>query len=74
MSDPCPTTCRACGAQIAFVRTAAGRQAPMNVEDGFVTGVSHFATCPQANRFTRRRIAKPKAKAAPVGPRQGVLL
>jgi hypothetical protein len=43
--------CRGCGAGIYWVRTPAGANMP--VDPG--TGVSHFSTCPQAARFSRKR-------------------
>lgn len=47
--------CRACGRPLAFVVLPSGRAAPMEVApDGTVTDVNHFATCPQARRFSRR--------------------
>lgn len=60
--------CRACGAEIVFVRTKAGKRMPVNVvptdkkhrapnagELEFVYGEhqSHFMTCPQADAFRR---------------------
>lgn len=46
-------TCRGCGAVIAFTETVNGKLMPINVD-----GVSHFATCPQSERF--RKPAPPK--------------
>jgi hypothetical protein len=37
------TSCRSCGAAIAWVTTERGKKAPVDAD-----GVSHFATCPQA--------------------------
>lgn len=45
--------CRGCGAAIAWARTPAGKYAPLDP-----SGTSHFATCPDADRF--RRALKPK--------------
>jgi hypothetical protein len=42
--------CQGCGQPIAWARTPAGRSAPLDRD-----GVSHFATCPEADRFRRRR-------------------
>lgn len=42
--------CRTCGAEVAWCRTPAGRPAPVNMD-----GVSHFATCPQADQHRRPR-------------------
>jgi hypothetical protein len=41
-------TCRGCGAVIAFAETARGKLMPIDID-----GTSHFATCPQAERFRR---------------------
>ena len=38
--------CRACGAEIYWVKTRAGKRAPYTRG-----GISHFADCPEANRF-----------------------
>lgn len=47
--------CEACGQKLAFVRTASGKAAPMEIDaDGNVTTVNHFTTCPEARRFSRR--------------------
>ena len=54
--------CRACGKPLAFVQTPAGRAAPMEVdEDGQVTAVNHFRTCPSAKQFHRKRAADGRA-------------
>ncbi len=37
--------CRSCGATIYWVKTRNGKRAPYDGE-----GISHFATCPNANR------------------------
>lgn len=90
-----PTTCRACGARIVFIRSANGRPIPCNDElveivaggkthngplvsvvtdsgmivrgrraSGFLVvmpsevvrgRIAHWATCPDADRFRRRR-------------------
>jgi DNA-directed RNA polymerase subunit RPC12/RpoP len=42
--------CRACGQAIEFRLTAAGRWCPYDAG----TDVSHFRTCPEARRFSRR--------------------
>jgi hypothetical protein len=42
--------CRGCHQLIAWARTPSGRSAPLDRD-----GVSHFATCPDAARFRRRR-------------------
>lgn len=41
--------CRACGEQIRFELTASGKHQPISLK----TGVSHFADCPQAERFKK---------------------
>jgi len=48
--------CRGCGALIAWARTFDRNAAPLDRD-----GTSHFATCPQAERFrkTRELDAKP---------------
>jgi hypothetical protein len=42
--------CRACGALMVFVKTEKGKTCPVN-EDG----TSHFSTCPEASRFSKKR-------------------
>ena len=42
--------CRGCGGAIAWALTPSGRSAPLDRDGG-----SHFATCPDAERFRRRR-------------------
>jgi hypothetical protein len=56
-------TCRECGEDIVFLRTASGRTMPVNadtVEPGdtdYEHGrhVSHFSTCTRPERFRRER-------------------
>jgi hypothetical protein len=56
-------TCRECGAEIVFLRTASGNTMPVNadsVEPGdtdYEHGrhVSHFSTCTNPERFRRPR-------------------
>jgi hypothetical protein len=59
-----PAICKGCGAEIAFVKSQAGKMIPVNAryttvvtDDGTtVRGrVSHFATCPRAEQFRTRR-------------------
>lgn len=50
-----PARCQACGAEIRFVKTAAGKMMPVNPD-----GKSHFATCSDPQRF-RKRTGKGKA-------------
>ena len=46
--------CSSCGAPLAFVRTASGKLAPMEVDgQGVPTETNHFQTCPDAGRFAR---------------------
>ncbi len=57
--------CEACGAPLAYVRTRAEREMPVDLRtkreepsadlfgEKVETAVSHFATCPQADRFRR---------------------
>jgi len=42
--------CRGCGEGIYWIRTAAGKNMPVNPD-----GVSHFATCEKANTFRKNR-------------------
>lgn len=42
--------CKGCGAAIAWVRTDAGRQMPVDGD-----GTPHFATCPKAAEFKKAR-------------------
>jgi len=50
--DPRPARCRSCQASILWVVTVkAGKRAPIDPD-----GISHFATCPEAERWR-----KPKA-------------
>ena len=58
--------CRACGRPIVFLPTAGGRSIPVNVETVlpgetvFVAGkhISHFADCPAAEQFRKKREKK----------------
>lgn len=45
--------CRGCGSPISWARTPADRSAPLDRD-----GVSHFATCPDADKFRRSLAAK----------------
>lgn len=40
--------CRACRAEISFAPTSTGKLMPVDAD-----GTSHFATCPQADRFRK---------------------
>lgn len=41
--------CKACGAEIDWVRTEKGKLTPVNVKDG----TTHWATCPKAGLFKK---------------------
>lgn len=45
-----PSTCRGCGAIIFWVRSAHGRNMPLNSD-----GQSHFSTCPKAAAFRKKQ-------------------
>lgn len=47
---PEPSACRSCGAPIAWVVTRAGKRAPIDPD-----GTNHFATCPQAAEWRKRK-------------------
>lgn len=52
--------CRACGKEIYFVRSAAGRLMPLvpanvNGNLGPLMGTSHFADCPKADSFRKEK-------------------
>ena len=55
--------CKACGKEITFLRTDKGKAIPVNKETTDVADeyfdrdrhVSHFADCPEANRFRKVR-------------------
>lgn len=43
--------CRSCGAEIMWtINEKSGRRSPVNLD-----GVSHFATCPDAAKWRKRR-------------------
>ena len=47
--------CRGCDASIEWWITPAGKRIPMNpMASDNVEAVSHFATCPSADRFRRK--------------------
>ena len=56
-------TCRSCGAEIVWLKTAAGKNMPIDAEtwepgdDEFdhKRHTSHFATCPDSNQHRRSR-------------------
>lgn len=43
--------CKACFAPMLWVLTTKGNRAPLNPD-----GTSHFASCPEAERFRRKRV------------------
>jgi hypothetical protein len=43
-----PQACRGCGARIYWLVMDSGARMPVDPD-----GTSHFATCPQANRFRK---------------------
>ena len=45
-----PGKCRGCGAAIVWVKTAKGKNMPVDAD-----GQSHFATCPKAQDFRREK-------------------
>jgi hypothetical protein len=45
-----PTHCRSCDALVLWLESTNGKRAPMNPD-----GVSHFATCPDADRWRKKR-------------------
>lgn len=52
--------CRACSARISWAETPTGRTAPLDPD-----GTSHFATCPDAERFRRSRQSRPMIDPRP---------
>ncbi len=58
-ADIVPSRCRSCDAPIYWAETANHKLCPYNIardEEGNPSvGTSHFATCPDANRWTRKR-------------------
>jgi hypothetical protein len=68
MDDATDTRCRSCSKPIRFVPTQTGKQIPLDLEseerrvavvDGKATVVetwlAHFATCPEANRWRKKK-------------------
>jgi hypothetical protein len=47
--------CRSCGALIWWGKTRAGRSNPFDVVDGARTNITHFSTCPDANKWGKSR-------------------
>lgn len=56
-------SCRGCGADIVWLKTAEGKSMPVNAEtveagdQQFEHGrhISHFATCPEAGMFRKKK-------------------
>ena len=44
--------CRGCGAEMAWAKTPAGKMAPLDRD-----GTNHFVSCPERERFRRRKDA-----------------
>jgi hypothetical protein len=47
--------CKSCGALIWWGYTPAGKANPFDVVDGARTAITHFSTCPDAPRWTKKR-------------------
>ena len=48
--DADKSSCRGCGSTIFWIKTAAGKMMPVDPD-----GTSHFATCPEALRFRKKK-------------------
>jgi hypothetical protein len=46
--------CCSCGAEMWWGRTVAGKLCPLDVVDGKHTAISHFSTCTNPKRWSRR--------------------
>jgi hypothetical protein len=53
------TTCRSCGAPIRWELTAKGKPRPISL----ATGLPHFADCPDARDWSRRKDTPPGPRA-----------
>lgn len=49
MSKNKQTYCKSCGQVIEFIQTLSGKWTPINSD-----GTSHWATCPDAQKFKKR--------------------
>lgn len=50
------TTCRGCSVPMEFWNTPNGHKMPMNpMPDDHTAAVSHYATCPDANSFRKKK-------------------
>lgn len=58
MSKDVVTKCRSCGASIWWGITQAGKNCPFDVVDGNLTLTPHFATCPDARKWSKKRKAR----------------
>lgn len=57
--------CRGCKAKIAFVSTEKGKSTPMDVDDdGNLTDVSHWSTCPVSDQFRYAQQQQRRTSAA----------
>lgn len=48
--------CRSCGQPCYFSMTSGGKRAPFEVEGGEATRTLHFTKCPDARRWSNRRL------------------
>lgn len=48
------TECRSCQAPVYWGFTTKGKRCPMNVVDGEATDVSHFTTCNDPKRWSKK--------------------
>jgi hypothetical protein len=56
--------CASCAALISWLKTPIGRTGPWNVD-----GTSHFASCPEANKWRKRKGSAPRERDAAVTAR-----
>ena len=47
-TDAPPSKCKSCGATVYWIKTFKGKNMPVNPD-----GVSHFATCKQADKWRK---------------------
>jgi len=47
--------CRSCNRPVFFGLTAAGKRCPYDVVDGEPTGESHFRTCTEPQKWSRKK-------------------
>ena len=49
--------CRSCGKALYFSFTSGGKRAPFEIDaDGSPTRTNHFTNCPDARRWSNRRV------------------